>query len=79
MKVDKNIEILVTTKVDKESQTLAMIEVLANQYQHAELELARCRVRLFTAIREAEGVTATDLGRAAGVSRQRITQIKEGK
>ncbi len=65
-------------KPTPEQKTLAEVRTLAGELQARELEVAKARVRLVTAIRAAaKTVPQSRLARAAGVSRQRVGQWLE--
>jgi hypothetical protein len=59
---------------------LAHVRALAGELEKADLAAAQVRVRLYGVLRNlaAQGLSQSSLGEAAGLSRQRISQIVKG-
>lgn len=58
-----------------QADTLDEITRLAADLQRAEMDVARARARLTSAILSDSSLTKAQMARAAGLSRQRISQI----
>lgn len=66
----------VVAKPTERDMALATVRRFAEDLSQAELEVAKARARLVTAISAAVRVaTKTDVAAAAGVTRQRIQQL----